>query len=183
VNLDSFGTGSGLLDLSLQADDTSLGGILDEIYTPGEEGQKESDEAVAALDEPVDTEQMLTAVGIEAQPSEMAAPMISSYAEPKPDAVSNAFGIVLFIPLLAVIYTAIVAIAGMNGLMPGALKPIQSIVWYVMGGLAAVSLVVIAAPLVLKPGGAKAAKKPKAKKEKKPKPPKVKKEKKKKKKK
>src|SRR4030042_2052652 len=32
VNLDSFGSGSGLLDLSLQADDTSLGGILDEIY-------------------------------------------------------------------------------------------------------------------------------------------------------
>ncbi|MHC4756742.1 MAG: helix-turn-helix domain-containing protein, partial [Planctomycetota bacterium] len=34
VNLDTFGSGSGLLDLSLQADDTSLGGILDEIYTP-----------------------------------------------------------------------------------------------------------------------------------------------------
>lgn len=34
VNLDSFGSGSGLLDLSLQADDTSLGGILDEIYAP-----------------------------------------------------------------------------------------------------------------------------------------------------
>ncbi len=33
VNLDNFGSGSGLLDLSLQADDTSLGGILDEIYT------------------------------------------------------------------------------------------------------------------------------------------------------
>ena len=33
VNLDSFGSGSGLLDLSLQADDTSLAGILDEIYT------------------------------------------------------------------------------------------------------------------------------------------------------
>ena len=42
VNLDSFGSGSGLLDLSLQADDTSLGGILDEIYTSeggGEEGK------------------------------------------------------------------------------------------------------------------------------------------------
>ena len=40
VNLDSFGSGSGLLDLSLQADDTSLGGILDEIYTAeGGEGE------------------------------------------------------------------------------------------------------------------------------------------------
>ncbi|MFA5313955.1 MAG: helix-turn-helix domain-containing protein, partial [Methanomassiliicoccales archaeon] len=34
VNLDSFGggSGSGLLDLSLQADDTSLGAVLDDIY-------------------------------------------------------------------------------------------------------------------------------------------------------
>lgn len=31
VDLDTFGSGSGLLDLALQADDTSLGGILDEI--------------------------------------------------------------------------------------------------------------------------------------------------------
>ena len=38
MNLDSFGSGSGLLDLSLQADDTSLGGILDEIYTTEDEG-------------------------------------------------------------------------------------------------------------------------------------------------
>jgi len=40
VNLDSFGSGSGLLDLSLQADDTSLGGILDEIYTAEDEGKE-----------------------------------------------------------------------------------------------------------------------------------------------
>jgi len=33
VNLDSFGSGSGLLDLSWHNDDTSLGGLLDEIYT------------------------------------------------------------------------------------------------------------------------------------------------------
>ena len=39
VSLDTFGSGSGLLDLSLQADDTSLGGILDEIYSPGGEGK------------------------------------------------------------------------------------------------------------------------------------------------
>jgi hypothetical protein len=40
VNLDSFGSGSGLLDLSLQADDTSLGGILDEIYTTEDTDRK-----------------------------------------------------------------------------------------------------------------------------------------------
>lgn len=40
VNLDSFGSGSGLLDLSLQADDTSLGGIIDEIYTSEDKGTR-----------------------------------------------------------------------------------------------------------------------------------------------
>jgi excisionase family DNA binding protein len=45
VNLDSFGSGSGLLDLSLQADDTSLGGILDEIYTA--EGEQDTTEGPA----------------------------------------------------------------------------------------------------------------------------------------
>ena len=34
-NLESFGSGSGLLDLSLQADDTSLGAVLDDIL-PGD---------------------------------------------------------------------------------------------------------------------------------------------------
>ena len=43
--LDSFGSGSGLLDLSLQADDTSLGGILDEIY------RDDVDEALKELDD------------------------------------------------------------------------------------------------------------------------------------
>lgn len=44
VNLDSLGSGSGLLDLSLQADDTSLGGVLDEIYTAEGAGVEPSPE-------------------------------------------------------------------------------------------------------------------------------------------
>jgi hypothetical protein len=60
VNLDSFGSGSGLLDLSLQADDTSLGGILDEIYTTegGEEGQEQA-EPSAELEPVAEAEPML----------------------------------------------------------------------------------------------------------------------------
>ena len=63
VNLDSFGSGSGLLDLSLQADDTSLGGVLDEIY-PGSRGA--AGEAAAAvtpaapMDVAAEAEQMLS---------------------------------------------------------------------------------------------------------------------------
>ena len=40
ANMESFGSGSGLLDLSLQADDTSLGAVLDDILPAGaEEGR------------------------------------------------------------------------------------------------------------------------------------------------
>ena len=48
VNLDTFGSGSGLLDLSLQADDTSLGGILDEIYTTEGESAEPAEPGTAA---------------------------------------------------------------------------------------------------------------------------------------
>lgn len=52
--LDSFGSGSGLLDLSLQLDDTSLGGIFDEIYPPDTSGDLPSgdlDDSVLGFDE------------------------------------------------------------------------------------------------------------------------------------
>ena len=40
VSLESFGSGSGLMDLTRESDDTSLGaeGLLDELYTPGGTG-------------------------------------------------------------------------------------------------------------------------------------------------
>ena len=62
VNLDTFGSGSGLLDLSLQADDTSLGGILDEIYTSeGEEGRG-TGESGSAIEAVVEAEQVLSEI-------------------------------------------------------------------------------------------------------------------------
>jgi hypothetical protein len=63
VNLDTFGSGSGLLDLSLQADDTSLGGILDEIYTPeGEEGPEPRE--ASAMEVAAEAESMLATEGV-----------------------------------------------------------------------------------------------------------------------
>ncbi len=188
VSLDTFGSGSGLLDLSLQADDTSLGGILDEIYTPGGEGK------AAAPGEPVETaaagaasaegsamevaaeaDQMLSAEPIaEAAPMTpmMAAALV--YAEPEPDAASNALGVMLFIPLVAVIYTAIVAIAGFSNVSPSILKMTQGFIWYIAGGMAVVSGLIAAVGMSMgkekKPKAPKAPKPPKVKKEKPPKP-------------
>ncbi len=180
LNLDSFGSGSGLLDLSLQADDTSLGGILDEIYT--------ADDEVA---EPMGIEDVPgSGAGMAAEAEEMvpeddfAAPQMTApavalarpFIDAPPDAQSNTLGVLLFLPLLIVIYTTVVAISGIRGVMPSILESIQGLIWFIMGGAGALAIVVAAAAFLFtgdRDGTAKKAKKPKkakkAKKEKKPK--------------
>ena len=178
VSLDTFGSGSGLLDLSLQADDTSLGGILDEIYTPGGEGKPAAAPAApegaegSAMEVAAEADQMLT----EAQFPEPQAPAgagvaIGAYIEPEPDAMSNAMGVMLFIPLLAVIYTTIVAVAGFSFVMPTILRSVQGLIWYVAIGLAVVSILITGVGATMgREKTPKAPKPPKVKKEKPPKP-------------
>jgi len=168
VSLDSFGSGSGLLDLSLQADDTSLGGILDEIYTPETGKGKEAAEPGSAIEMAAEAEQMLTEDEFAGpQPAPVVHAMARAYIEPEPDTQSNTFGILLFLPLLAIVYTAIVAVAGFNNIMPAILEKIQAYIWYVMGGAAVVAIVIIAMAFMLSSKGPKAAKRPKAKRAKK----------------
>ena len=156
VNLDTFGSGSGLLDLSLQADDTSLGGILDEIYAPeGGEGEGAA-EASSAMEVAAEAEQML--------PEEMlAGPQLAAevpalaqaYIEPEPDVLSNTFGIMLLLPLLAIVYTAIVVVADFNDVMPTILEKIQGIIWYIMIGAVVVVIVIVGMAFMLSDKGSK----------------------------
>jgi excisionase family DNA binding protein len=177
VSLDTFGSGSGLLDLSLQADDTSLGGILDEIYTPGAEGKAPAAPA-APQPEMAESSAMEVAAEVDQMAAQFPGPQIGTpaiamgqaYIEPEPDAMSSALGIMLFIPLLAVIYTAIVAIAGFSNMMPSILKNVQGFIWYIAVGLAFASGLIAGVGLMT--GGEKKPRVPKP-----PKPPKVKKEK------
>lgn len=152
VNLDSLGSGSGLLDLSLQADDTSLGGVLDEIYTAEGAGvepspEVEGDEAPSPGIEPDQMlgEDELTAPQPAAEALALAAPVI----EAAPDAQSNMLGMLLFLPLLIVIYTAVVAVAGRLEVMPSILGAIQNFIWYIMGGAAVLTLLVAGAAFLL----------------------------------
>ena len=178
VNLDSFGSGSGLLDLSLQADDTSLGGILDEIYTAEGEGQ-EAAEADSAVVMPAEANQMIPEEElVTAQPTQdvpvLAAPLI----ELAPDKQSNILGIMLFLPLLVVIYTIVVAVAGLRGVMPSILESIQDFIWYIVAAAIVVTGLIAGMSFMLGGERSASAKPKKAKKEKKPKKEKVKKEKK-----
>ena len=145
VNLDSFGSGSGLLDLSLQADDTSLGGVLDEIY-PGAEaaagGGISSATPAAPMDMAAEAEQMLTETA--ASPAEQTTTVYAGYVEPEPDAMSNMMGLMLVVPFLAAIFTIIIAFAAIRDTVPSILIMVQNIIWYVMIGAAVVSLLIMA---------------------------------------
>jgi excisionase family DNA binding protein len=171
VNLDSFGSGSGLLDLSLQADDTSLGGILDEIYTAeGGEGEAAPAEAEAGAEGEGGEEasfEEITAEAEHATPEEEttlpepvavmpAAALTPVYAEAASDTQSNVLGMLLFLPLLALLYTAIVTIAAMRNVMPSILSSIQGLVWYLMGAAIVATLIVVGASFVV--GGERAPK-------------------------
>jgi excisionase family DNA binding protein len=143
VNLDSFGSGSGLLDLSLQADDTSLGGILDEIYT-SESGEAKEPAAASSEEMAAEAEQMLPEEEIVAPELAMVAPIIApAYMEIEPDVQSKTLGMLLFLPLLVLVYTAVVAVAGLKGVMPSILAPVQGVIWYMLiGAFVATGLVV-----------------------------------------
>jgi excisionase family DNA binding protein len=166
INLDdTLGSGSGLLDLSLQADDTSLGGILDEIYTPaGDEGAAAVPEPAAASAADVAAE----AESIIAQGSMAGAPavMVQGYIEPEPDSSSNIFGSLLLIPLLVVVYTLLITIAGQFGIL-STLIPKGMTIMYILAGVGVFGLVI--AMYGYMQGTPSKPKEPKPKKEKAPK--------------
>jgi hypothetical protein len=186
ANLESFGSGSGLLDLSLQADDTSLGAVLDDILPAGaEEG------GVAAADMPVDeiglaggTEDLLGNEQAEEIPAEATTPMgAEPVAIPSAaptvmavDSKSAVFGVMMFLPLLALIAASIVLTAAIQNVMPALMKPLVememagiSLVWIIVGGLTVLLLIILMFAAVGGSGGGTKIKKIKTKKEKKPK--------------
>jgi excisionase family DNA binding protein len=171
VNLDSFGSGSGLLDLSLQADDTSLGGILDEIYTPeGAEGEGPPD-ASSAAEMAAEADTILPEEDFApAATATDAAVLAHAYVEPEPDTESNVFGVLLFLPLLAIVYTAIIVVLGQKGAIPSILQTVEGVIWYIIIGAIAITAGAVVAAFWLGNRGPTTARKPKkAKKPKKPK--------------
>ena len=140
VNLDSLGSGSGLLDLSLQADDTSLGGILDEIYTAEDEAVEPA-EAGTAEDVAAEAEQMVAEDELVTPQTAVEMPaLVQARFEMAPDKASDILGALLFLPLLFVLYTAIVTVGGLRGVLPSVLAVIQGFIWYIVIGCSVIAL-------------------------------------------
>lgn len=138
VNLDSFGgSGSGLLDLSLQADDTSLGAVLDDIYPDGG-GDAAGAEGIGVVEE---AEKIFEDV----EPAPVTGPRATAaYVEAVPAGVDITFGIALFVGLMAMIYTGIIVTAAvLKGITPRIMLPVQGIIWYIMAGAAVLVLIII----------------------------------------
>lgn len=193
ANMESFGSGSGLLDLSLQADDTSLGAVLDDILPTGAEGAGGADlpvdDGMGLLEEPED---LLGEGGpILQEPEDVTAPLGKAQTAPvmpgaaaqmvavaPMDPKSGIFGVMMFLPLIGIILAAIVLAAAIQNVTPGIVKTLVetkiadsfSLIWVIVAGLAALLLLVLMFSAVSGGGGGgKKTKAPKAKKAKKPK--------------
>jgi excisionase family DNA binding protein len=168
VNLDSFGSGSGLLDLSLQADDTSLGGILDDIYmSEGEEGKEPVEGSAVAMS--AEAEHIIEEEAPQASP--VVPGIVPVHLESEPDLGSKILMVPLVLSLLVVIYTAIVALSASMGTKVSIYSMFQGYILYILIGCLALSVVFGGASFAVG-GSSSKTKKPKAEKEKKKEKPK-----------
>jgi hypothetical protein len=193
ANLESFGSGSGLLDLSLQADDTSLGAVLDDILPTGAEqaGGEGGEQPAEQLGLVEETEDLLAEPAMAAPREEipmaaasMAAPAAAmAFVSVVPvDPRTNLFGIAMFLPLTAIVLVGIILTAAMRGIRPSLLNLLietkiaeLGLFWYILGGLAVIAVVISLAASLGGGGGSPKPAKVKAEKPKKEKPVKVKK--------
>ena len=182
LNLDSIGSGSGLLDLSLQADDTSLGAVLDDILPSEDEVEAApveleegtiSDEADKIFE--ADNDEAAAMVPRRAVGGQMAA----RYVAPAATAVDNACGVAMFLPALMLALSAIVLLFGVLGIRPALLNQISgevagfAMIWWIVIGTSVLFLVILMFGSLLGGGsGQKTAKTKNAKKAKKAKKPK-----------
>lgn len=191
LNLDSIGSGSGLLDLSLQADDTSLGAVLDDILPDDDDDA--DDAAIELGDESVlddEDEEQIFEESVEqplAPETSISEPIANRVlvAQAEATAVDNACGVALFLPALMVAYAAIVLVFGVMEISPGLLTQVtgevagMAMIWIIVIAVSVLFLMILIFAALLGGGSGekkvkkakpKKAKKVKTKKEKKVKP-------------
>ena len=165
INLDSFGSGSGLLDLSLQADDTSLGAVLDDILPSagGDEAgaaamddfQMEDDSTVEMMDNVSEDETQSASqspfaddfVDDEIKTPDQAPAYVVAAVEQDP--TSSAFGSMLFVPMIASAILIFAVLAAVQNISSSFTSVLQSCIWYAMIGTTVVSLLILGIGIVI----------------------------------
>lgn len=138
IQLDSDSSGSGLLDLSREADDTSLGiELLEEIYPGTNE---------AAVETQLPTQLGARSASVTSTSAQMEAPFTAA-AEPARAAIidptSGAFGAMMVLPFIVLIYLAFVTASAIAGVQPAVFNSIIPYIWYVIGGAGGITVIVL----------------------------------------
>lgn len=119
VNLEGVGSGSGLLDLTRESDDTSLGAVLDEI-TPGATGRR------AAITDTAAGASGIAGLSEEPARRAVAAPVYVQTLDPN----AMAFGGAALGGFVALLFGLFVLISALVGTYPEATKYFRSTSWY-----------------------------------------------------
>ncbi len=153
LSLESVGSGSGLLDLTRESDDTSLGAeLLDEIYPAGAseegEGREETGGFEGIFDSAGGAESAPSAIADvesgEAEPTPAAAGAVAYQVEPTDYVGSGWTGGLLVGALIALILAMLVTVGAMAGIVPALAVTISESMMTYIGGLAVVTLILAA---------------------------------------
>ncbi len=138
VSLDGGGSGSGLLDLSREADDTSLGAeLLEEIY-PGSEDEGAIETQVPGGFE-MPTEATAGISGMQAQAVPVADFTTVITAE---DPTSGWYGAMMFLPFLVLLLLSVITAAVASDVHPSLFDVLSTNIWFIVGGCGVVTLII-----------------------------------------
>jgi excisionase family DNA binding protein len=128
LSLEGVGSGSGLLDLTRESDDTSLGAeLLDEIYPGGDQKGDSGIASASGIFEQTNAPDASGPSGLEhmASTSTSAGGNVTEVVE-QADPASGAFGGLAFASVLIMIVTAVVAISFFGDFSPGWVQSITA---------------------------------------------------------
>ncbi len=160
LGMEGTGSGSGILDLTKEADDTSLGAeLLDEIYTGdeqpldaemGEDTRAGLDEAVSDEKATADEETLEADVGEEGAaqggPSRV---VVRQVVEIAPDAVSTGLTAGIVVAVLVMWFAGLAGAGLVRGVVPGLLKTVSANLALYAGGAAGVAVAAVAVTFLL----------------------------------
>ena len=152
VSLEGSGSGSGLLDLTREADDTSLGAeLLDEIY-PGEEEAGEAEPPVATEEEPM-AAALEESAEAEEEEEEVAVKRVTEtppaveFAPPAHvaagDPTEGLFSGLMVGTLILLAAAGSVVAASLQGFFPAYATQFSNSFWFFLGGAAGVPLLAL----------------------------------------
>ena len=158
LGMEGVGSGSGILDLTRERDDTSLGAeLLDEIYTGEEEsGVEMGDDTRTGLegveaDEEGEEDESFTEspAGVAAPAAAKQTATVRQVVEYGPDAVSSALTAMMAVAVVVMLFAGLGAAALVQGVKPAILATISNNMLYFGGGSVLVAIIAAAVAFLL----------------------------------